>query len=260
MKYPYNDNTLFHSVGFNLERMTSILDYGILSKNEALKNNITYSNNYLNFKSDDDISLTRYLYINPNVELSSYNLYLKRGIAFIVEDVDFIYDKDDTLIHRSDEVLVKKKIPLDKIKGITIPLEYYNLTLDKLPIIPFNITSYNALKLISDNYVAYLKNNNHNIDRNYYLELFQDIRLTNNAIASLKNKNIDNNDIDYKESILYYKELMGELNEFLALESFICFSKILKKEATLIDTINYIMSNHKKLEIYNVPFEYVKRR
>lgn len=35
LKYEYDENTLLHGIGFDLERLESILEHGILSKNAA---------------------------------------------------------------------------------------------------------------------------------------------------------------------------------------------------------------------------------
>ena len=260
MKYRYNDDTLLHSVGFNLWRFESVLKHGILSKNEALKDKISYSKNYFGYNKDDSISLVRYLYINPNVLYSSYDLYLRNGISFIVEGVPFIYDKGQKQIHRMDEVLVKDKIPKEAICGISVSDKYLDMTLDRLPMISFNITSYNYLKETSDNLIKYLKDNNHEVDYEEYKEIFYDLKLTSRAYASLKEKNVKEDDEDLKDVLDYYQELLQELSFYLARETFNCFSKKLGKPATLRDTMGYIMSKYGNLEIFDLPQEVVNKR
>ena len=111
MNYKFNDDTLIHGISFNPMKLEGILKYGIVSENYARSNNIPYSKNY-NFTIDeeikdkdrinklimdankDNIYLVRYLYVSDD-PLSAYNMYIKNGISIIIEDVPFIYDKNN---------------------------------------------------------------------------------------------------------------------------------------------------------------------
>ena len=46
MEYNYKNDTLLHSVGFNLQRFVSVLNYGIVSKNKAKELGLSFSKNY----------------------------------------------------------------------------------------------------------------------------------------------------------------------------------------------------------------------
>ena len=45
MEYQYRDNTLLHSVAFNLQRLESILNNGLLSYNKAVEKGLNIAKN-----------------------------------------------------------------------------------------------------------------------------------------------------------------------------------------------------------------------
>ena len=155
----FNDDTLLHAIGFNPMRLESILKYGIVSYNYAKEHNIPYSKNYnftisktflkdnefgentneiLKESNYNNIYLVRMLYVSDD-PLSAYNLYVTKGISLVVEDIDFISDKTKEFIKRSDEVIVKRFIPKENIKGISIPKNYIDESLLYINILPDNI-------------------------------------------------------------------------------------------------------------------------
>lgn len=255
MSYKYTDDTLMHSIGFNPMKLESILKYGLVSDNYARKNNITFARNY-NFTLSSDtlgklhesndintmiqesyrenIYLVRYLYISDD-PLSAYNMYIKNGISFIVEDVDFIYDKNTELIRRSDEVIVKDHIPKEKITAILIPDNYKDITIDNLDMLPYNILNYKLIVDSINNLIRYLDRYGHRVEDQELNNLLNDLLIAYRSVNSL-----DKNHVDYNEALEDYKEIISEINKILSQNVFLCFSKILGKEATLIDMVEYI--------------------
>ena len=55
--YRFNSDTLLHSVSFDLYKLYSIMQNGILSKNEAEKQGINFSRNHYGYNFDDYISI-----------------------------------------------------------------------------------------------------------------------------------------------------------------------------------------------------------
>jgi len=272
MDYNYKDDTLLHSVGFNLQRFESILKYGIVSKNYASKDGIDYAKNYaINNQNNDYISLVRVGDINLDNYETSYWIHTKIGINFIVEDVNYVSDRKELFIHRIDEVLVKDNISIDKIKGIAIPLEYQNKILndDSFGIIPLDVTTYKFVYDITVNYLSFLKSHYPKLKLdNILFELktvyFNEIYYTNNAIKMLEEnakRTFDNSKIleyvaEKNELMQNYREILKDLNEFLNSLTYTVFSKILDKEPTLIDVINYLSNN--QFMIYQIPYDYQK--
>lgn len=172
--YKYNDNTLFHSAGVNFSVIESIMKNGIASEKYGKEHGISVNRNYFGSNLDDTISCVRYLYVNDEVEDSAYSRYIKKGISFIMEDVPFIHDKNERIIHRSDEVLVKDFIPKEKIKAISIPSSLSEASFEELEYIKSDSTSYVNIKHIADAISEYI-NKESGLNRDYndfYRELY----------------------------------------------------------------------------------------
>lgn len=260
----FNDDTLLHAIGFNPMRLEGILKNGIVSYNYAKEHNIPYSKNY-NFtisktflKNNDfgentneilkesnynNIYLVRMLYVSDD-PLSAYNLYVTKGISLVVEDIDFISDKEKEFIKRSDEVIVKRFIPKEKIKGITIPKNYIDESLSYISILPDNIKNYEYIMDTVKNYVAYLEKYNHKVDLEELSILLKDFKYAAKSIASLEKESID-----YKESMEDYKDIIKEIDELLVEETNKCFTKILGNNPTVGRLAVYINSKYDNKEI-----------
>ncbi len=238
MEYNYNEETLLHSVGFNLGRFVSVLKYGILSFNMAQNLGIKYTKNYLPDRQREDvISTVKMSLVDEEDIYSAYNLYIKNGISFIIEDVMPI--EMSIMYHRrNDEVLVKDNIFLNNIVGIYLPKEYSNTTLDKLPIIPKNITKYDYLFNIVMDYIFYLKSYNAIFDKELINTYFKEIFLIHKALYTSKN-----NILDTKELISDYKDVLEDLNSYLSEVTYETFKKILRKNVTLKDIVLYLSNN-----------------
>ena len=249
MEYNYQDNTLLHGIGFNFAHLESILKYGIVSCNEAKREKITYTKNYdvLNNNNDDYISCIRVGDIpltDLNSKNSAYAVYTVYGINFIIEDVEI----EDTYAHRLlDEVLVKDKIPLTKIKGLAIPKEYLNVPVFGVRIIPRNITKYEYLKDIVFDYIAFLNKYGSKINkRDVEIYLIEALYI-NKEIAKTKEEQED----EYLELIKEYEDILKDLNELLASVTYDVFSRLLNKSVTIEDLVNYL--THNSLMISNIP-------
>jgi len=259
MEYKYSDDTLLHSVGFNLQRFVSVLNYGILSKNKADQLGLTFSKNYIiNGQNDDYISMLRVGDINPDESISAYKLHTIFGISFIVENIDFVSDRKTNFIHRTDEVLVKDTISTDSITGIAIPVMFQNIKLQDIVIIPPDITSYSILKEITMNYVNFLKSYNYDIELENILVYFNEVKHINDFMREIKEKKdtegLTEEDLqDIREVMADYREVIREINDFLGMETYNCFRKILGDQITLSDVVNYLSNG--RYEIYNIPFD-----
>jgi len=270
-----NDDTLLHSIGFNLMRFEGILKYGIVSYNYAKEHGISYSKNY-NFTVDKkliekkqlgdgindvlananyhNIYLIRMLYVGDD-PLSAYNLYSTCGISFIVENVPFLSDKNKEFIKRSDEVIVKDYISTKNIKGIAIPCEFYNVPLNEVPVIANNMMNYDYVVDNVKNYIKFLQSYNYQVDISEISYLLKDFKL---AACSLKS--LDKHSEDYVEAMNDYKDIINEINELLAEDTYKCFTKILGEPATVLKTVAYINKKYQNYEILDLPkIEYAKK-
>lgn len=253
MKYNFKDTTLLHGILFNLSRFESICKYGIISKKYALENNIDYNKNYEGYNKNDYISMTSVLYVNFNDELSSYHKYIENGISFIVDDVEYEFDKDQNMIHRSDEVLVKNNIKLKNIKGIIIPNKYKEETISSLSVIPINATKYSNIKSVCNDLINYMKKYNYEIDDEEYQMYLSDIMINSNALYKE-----DSSSPDYKEILFDLHELVQELNDFMALNLNNCLTNYYGKDLTVYEVIEILNKKYLNLEIYSLPNDKIK--
>lgn len=250
MNYKYNDNTLLHSVGFNIFKLESIFENGILSFNEAKDKNINYARNYSGYNLNDTISCVRVSYINPNILNSSYHKHIVKDISLIIEDTKFIYNKNERIIHNVDEVLVENSIDKKNIKGLVIPSEYENTPLMELDYLTLDSTSYINIKTNCAFIFEYLRKYNHAIDLSIVNEYLNELFLTNNAIR------VNDNKEDYDDLVINFKEVVLELNDYLKKEIHKCFCKLLNKDdVTLIDAVEYLNNKYNKLNIYDIPYK-----
>jgi len=264
MNYKFNDDTLIHAIGFNPMKLEGILKHGIITENYAKENNINYSRNY-NFNLNEEmlkkvennsevneiiekankenIYLVRSLYISDD-PLSAYNMYVKNGISFIVEDKPFFYNKNKELIKRSDEVIVKNHIEKENIKAIMIPEEYKNKRLNEVNMLPNNILNFGLIKSSVINMIKYLNDYNYDVDIDEIAYLLKDLEIAFKSVKSL-----DKNNQDYNDAMLDYKDIVSEINSLLSEYVYVCFSDILGCDATVLDMVSYINSKYDNKEI-----------
>lgn len=241
MKYHFNENTLLHTCGFDILSFISIMQNGIVSKNYADKNNILYVKNYEGANLNDTISCVRALYINEEVEYSSYNMYIKNGISFIIENTPFIFDKQERIIHRADEVLVEDHIPTSKITGIILPEEYIKKPLQELPFIRTNVTSYPFIKRKTDNIRKKFSGNSQNDN---YNDIYNELYYINLAYE----KSTKEEEKQYLQE--EYKDVITDLNELIGNDIEAYFKTVLnKEEVNIYDIVDFINKQTLNLEI-----------
>ena len=265
--YKYNDNTLFHSPGVKFNVIENIMKNGIASEKYGKEHGISVNRNYYGSNLNDTISCVRYLYVNDEVEDSAYSRYIKKGISFIMEDVPFIHDKNERIIHRSDEVLVKGFIPKEKITGISIPTDLEDTPLEELEYIRVgNINSLDnnivqfptSVKLINDNLNSiskYIKNKS-GLDRNYddfCRELYYTNKIFEKDRKEKKDKKEGLSNAEIRELYESMYDLLVDLNYEIGVDYTDCFRKVLGKEdVTVLDVVNHINNSTLKLPIYEI--------
>lgn len=268
----FGSDTLLHAIGFNLMKFEGILKHGIVSYDYAKKHNLPYARNYnftLNHENDKkyegineslmnannhNIYLVRMLYVSDD-PLAAYNLYVTKGISFVIDDVSFISDMNREFIKRSDEIIVKNYIPKSKITGIVVPSELADISLSEMRILPHNIVNCNYILDNVWEYVKYLCEYGHKINLEELTLLCRDLKT-----AAISLKSLDKNDEDYQEALVDYNEIISDINSVLANETERCFVKILGEELTIMDIISYINSKYGNLEISDLPINYNRKR
>ncbi len=250
MEYQYRDETLLHSIGFNLQRLESILNNGLLSYNKAVEKGLNIAKNYNNpLVNNDYISALKVGFINLDVQNTIYSLYISKGISFIMEGVPYASNQDELFIHRFDEVLIKDEVSPDKFVGLAIPEEYQDMPLTDLTIIPLNITNYPNIVAIIDNYLVFLKKyglKDIEVVKSDIKDYLKEIVLINQALS--KNPSVE----DKEELLMDYKDVLEDLNYYLGSLTSICFTKTLGYTPNLKEAVLHISQN--KYNIYDIPY------
>lgn len=275
--YRFKNNDLFHGIGFNYYTLESILKYGILSKKEAVKENIPLAKNYDGYNMDDTISLVNTAYTNIDDLGSAYHAFIENGISFLVDrKIEYIYDKNKRYINRPDEVLVLDKIDTTCLKKIIIPEKNAYSLVGSTKIIPNTSYNYFNIKDITLNYVNFIEKKIP-VDLEYVSELLYELKTTVNAIRAEVKKSKFPSEKDDKEisekinNFLFYQknvndlrennpdiddlfndfdEVRDELNDYLGdLSQKYADSLIGKNNSTILDYVSYVNRNTLNLDI-----------
>lgn len=275
--YRFKNNDLFHGIGFNYYTLESILKYGILSKKEAVKENIPLAKNYDGYNMDDTISLVNTAYTNIDDLGSAYHAFIENGISFLVDrKIEYIYDKNKRYINRPDEVLVLDKIDTTCLKKIIIPEKKAYSLVGSTKIIPNTSYNYFNIKDITLNYVNFIEKKIP-VDLEYVSELLYELKTTVNAIrAEVKKskfpsekddkeisekinnflfyqKNVNDlreNNLDIDDLFSDFDEVRDELNDYLGdLSQKYADSLIGKNNSTILDYVSYVNRNTLNLDI-----------
>lgn len=275
--YRFKNNDLFHGIGFNYYTLESILKYGILSKKEAVKENIPLAKNYDGYNMDDTISLVNTAYTNIDDLGSAYHAFIENGISFLVDrKIEYIYDKNKRYINRPDEVLALDKIDTTCLKKIIIPEKKAYSLVGSTKIIPNTSYNYFNIKDITLNYVNFIEKKIP-VDLEYASELLYELKTTVNAIRAEVKKSKFPSEKDDKEisekinNFLFYQknvndlrennpdiddlfsdfdEVRDELNDYLGdLSQKYADSLIGKNNSTILDYVSYVNRNTLNLDI-----------
>lgn len=275
--YRFKNNDLLHGIGFNYYTLESILKYGILSKKEAVKENIPLTKNYDGYNMDDTISLVNTAYTNIDDLGSAYHAFIENGISFLVDrKIEYIYDKNKRYINRPDEVLALDKIDTTCLKKIIIPEKDAYSLVGSTKIIPNTSYNYFNIKDITLNYVNFIEKKIP-VDLEYVSELLYELKTTVSAIrAEVKESKFpsekDDKEISEKiNNFLFYQknvndlrennpdiddlfndfdEVRDELNDYLGdLSQKYADILIGKNNSTILDYVSYVNRNTLNLEI-----------
>ena len=233
MSYKFNSDSLIHCCGFNLYSFYSILKNGIMSSSYAKCNGFLVGRNYYGSNLDDMISCVRYLYVNDSIEDGAYSAHIKNGLSFVLEDVPFVYDKGDRVIHRYDEVLVKDFIDVSKIKGILVPDFYKDFDVCDLEFIKRDSTSYSLVLSNVSNMLSLIGFLGGSVDKSLYDDCFRELYYINEAFRESSSSEREILRLDFVCVI-------DELNYLIGNDISRVFKGIFGKEdVSLIDVVNY---------------------
>ncbi|MBS4167507.1 hypothetical protein PARA125_000130 [Parachlamydia sp. AcF125] len=227
----------YHSVkGFNLYQLTSILAFGILSKEKGEAKGISIQSNGLGLNGTK--------YVSASNRLNAFS-YSGTHLGVIINPIGLDFFKQFGPGHIPFEIQVRDKVPKKHILGITIPTQYVkeNFTDSQL----FRITNTEELKkgmaLLEE---FYLKTLNVSLFANEQLKLAY-----TNALEFKDKKNQIIKNFPFLKAIKkeekLRKETQSEFNSVLMKSIQEVYKTVIHKNSyTLVDIIQY----HTDLPIY----------
>lgn len=246
----FDSELYFHSVGYDFFKMESILQNGLLSKNELSKRDILSTKNFDGCNPDDYISVCAYgdQYYSPK---SSYENHVKGNIIFYMTDVEVIEGLDVSELNindyirknltvpvnmgeYSDERFIKGTVPLEKIKGVLIPNKILNSNIKDLSYISSTL-SLDALENQIKYYISSIENkSNAVINKEQFILEIERLRLLESKCKTKEYK-VKN----YHETLLIYSNSFNKRIGLLLEEM---YKNILNKtDVRAFDVISHIL-------------------
>lgn len=228
----------FHGVGHNVFKYISILQHGILTKQDS-DNVELYSKNYGGYNQDDMVSMA----ISPSefgtYKHGAFGVYILEGIGFVLKDCQGI--RASRTSHDSgfiDEEFHMGSIPTSNIVGIIINKELSQKQITDLHLFENMGTGY--VDSTCETIIKYLQKNCS----------IKDINMDEiNNIITTKN-NLDSQGLDFFDRMKQEKELISKLNTVLVGYIDRHFKQLLgKEEVSIIDIVEHYNKEH--LPIYD---------
>lgn len=165
-EYSNNPETdCFHGVGFNFFNFESILKHGILSKFEAVKQNISTVRNFNGNNKDLWISVVDATKLSQDGK--AYNEFIKKGISFYCfvpklmdgenQNKHSDYNKAINSGEYNDEKFVFDKIEFNNIHSIVINKDIWNKSIVELDYL-YGSNNYDIINEKINNYALEIKN------------------------------------------------------------------------------------------------------
>ena len=241
--------TIFHGIAYDVYRIGTILEKGILSAENAKKElKDKYSENAPVFNKANKISVCSSTGRNKDDGYHAFNIWIKNGISFvIVGEKVFEAMRNSHESIRPDESIVYDKIKPDDIVGIMLPRESLskkvselNANLDNTAIEQGEPTWFlRKLEYI----FKYLKD-----DLGYVADYTDVIREIKDIISKPNDESIESG---MEMFSLVMEVATNRLNKIMQNHIAKAYSKKLgKKDVRLIDVIE--MYNKKELPVYDV--------
>ena len=245
----YDKQICYHSVGFDLFKVISVLKHGVLSYYRAYKDKVKISRNFNGNNADFWISVVD---ADPNLKRrDAYQVYVKNAISFMcyvdhmIPGIQRARDNGSYLPRipedYPDEKFVFDKIPVEHIQFISIPREYMNASIMELQYLFCN-SKYETVKNSVYNYLneiesfCDIKINRKDFDE--VLDAFREVQLEYNNTEN----HSDEDKKKYHQKLIHMKD---QLNVYLQQMMQTAFSELMRRPAsetiTLADVMRYIL-------------------
>ncbi len=126
----------FHGIGFDLLRLKSILEKGIVSEQEAQKENINFRRNYEGYNLGNSVSVAESPAVNNSFNFGCFGNYIKNGISLVISnEYSFKAPKGSEIDSGyPDEAFIRDKVKRENITGVMIPEDLLDSQISELPV------------------------------------------------------------------------------------------------------------------------------
>ncbi|MDD3101567.1 MAG: hypothetical protein PHE59_00235 [Patescibacteria group bacterium] len=236
----YDKSLVFHGVGFDLTRLRSILEKGILSEQAAQAKGLELTRNFGGYNLSDSVSVAESPAINNSFTFGCFNNYIKGGISFVIADEHAFKapkgsSQDSGYL---DEAFIKHEVERKNITGVMVPADLLDAPLADLPLnlaeMGYNYTDKRCKKIISD------------------LETETGYRSDTTELEKLieKKEELENQEIDYFEKDKQRKDIFAQMEKSMSQYVEQAFSQKLGIDhPTLKDVLKLYLP--KSMKIYN---------
>lgn len=127
----YDRSKNFHGISFDLLRLKSILEKGILSESAAAREKTEINRNYGGYNKNENISVAVSPCIHATFDYGCFKTYIKNGISFVIANEELATNKgaESGFI---DEGFIQDKVEKENIVGIMVPEDDLNSPLGDL--------------------------------------------------------------------------------------------------------------------------------
>lgn len=242
----------FHGIGFNFFNFESILKYGILSKFESIKQNISTVRNFNGNNKSLWISVVDATKLGQDGK--AYNEFIKNGISFhcFVPKLEDGKNKSkssdyNTAIHSgeySDEKFVFDKIDFNNIHSIVINKDIWNNNIDQLNYL-YGSFNYDIVSDKINNYAFEIKKNS-GIDVDFSVaSILLDEYI--NIVLDFEKKSAYDQRRELDKFLKDIEDLVLKLNTEVQKWMVIYYRKIFnnKEDIKVSDVVKFILKNNK---------------
>lgn len=126
----------FHGIGFDFLRLKSIMEKGILSEQEAQKENINFRRNYGGYNLGDSVSVAESPVVNNSFTFGCFGNYIKGGISFVISNEHSFKAPKGSARDSGypDEAFIRGRVKSENITGVMIPEDLLDSQLSELPL------------------------------------------------------------------------------------------------------------------------------
>ncbi len=236
----YDKSLIFHGVGFDLIRLHSILEKGILSEQVARTNGVELKRNYGGYNLGDSVSVAESPAINNSFTFGCFGTYIKGGISFVIAgEHAFKAPKGSSRDSGyPDEAFVSHEVRRENITGVMVPADLLDATLADLP-----------LGLAKMGY-AYIDNRVRKIISDLETETGYHADTTELEELIRKKEEIEKQELDYLEKDKQRKDIFAQMEKVISQHVGQAFSQKLGTDhPTLRDALRSYLPE--SMKVYN---------